>query len=107
MPLNIEDDTELALYGLNKSAIDSAPIPESLRAKITHVDSNVGAVHELHEQLIIEIKASMGEYRAEIMAIAEDEQRVNGRKKDYGPALHKWISKLAEKGVLEEMIKEQ
>lgn len=59
----------------------------------------------LRREFAIEAHAAMGEYRDEAMVAMVDEERVKARKKDYGSVLHKWISKLAEKGVLEDIIK--
>ncbi|RSL67107.1 hypothetical protein CEP53_003134 [Fusarium sp. AF-6] len=104
-PLDIRDESRLTEFDLKPKDITNLDIPESLRAKIKQPDFNTSAAYELHQELVIEVKAAMGEYRAELMSKADDEQRVKGRKKDFGPALHKWMTKLAEKGVLEDVIK--
>ncbi|KAM0195578.1 hypothetical protein ACHAPA_007430 [Fusarium lateritium] len=104
-PLDIESEPQLTEYNLAKSDIISAQIPESLQRKVQRPGFDTQCAYELHQELVVDVKAAMGEYRAEMMAISDDEQRVKGRKKDYGPALHKWMSKLAEKGVLEDVIK--
>ncbi|KAH6955057.1 hypothetical protein HG530_015823 [Fusarium avenaceum] len=104
-PLDIESEQQLAEYSLTKSDVTSAQIPESLQKKIQRAGFDTQCAYELHQELVVDVKAAMGEYRAELMTISDDEQRVKGRKKDYGPALHKWMSKLAEKGVLEDVIK--
>ena len=56
--------------------------------------------------LIIEAKATMGEYKSELMAMADEDQRVKGRKRDFGPMIHTWVTKLADKGLLEDIINE-
>ncbi|KAH7271994.1 hypothetical protein B0J15DRAFT_164448 [Fusarium solani] len=104
-PLDIRDESRLAEFNLKPKDITSLDISEDLRAKIKQPDFDTSAAYELHQELVIEVKAAMGEYRAELMSKADDEQRVKGRKKDFGPALHKWMTKLAEKGVLEDVIK--
>jgi ubiquitin carboxyl-terminal hydrolase L5 len=104
-PLDIESEQQLAEYSLTESDVTSAQIPESLQKKVQRPGFDTQCAYELHQELVVDVKAAMGEYRAEIMTISDDEQRVKGRKKDYGPALHKWMSKLAEKGVLEDVIK--
>ena len=105
MPLNIEDETHLEAYDLKRSDIDNAQVPDDLRERLLEQGFDASKAYSLHQELVIVVKATMGEYRAELMAIADDERRVKGRKKDYGPALHKWVKKLAEKGVLEDVIK--
>lgn len=104
-PLDIRDESRLAEFNLKPKDITSLDIPEGLRVKIKQPGFDTSAAYELHQELVIDVKAAMGEYRAELMSKADDEQRVKGRKKDFGPALHKWMAKLAEKGVLEDVIK--
>ncbi|KAH8706793.1 hypothetical protein BGZ61DRAFT_350599 [Ilyonectria robusta] len=104
-PLDIDDESRLSEFNLSKLAIIEAEVPEGIREKCARTDLETSDAYALHQELVIEVKAAMGEYRAELVAIADDEQRVKGRKKDYGPALHKWVKKLAEKGVLEDAIK--
>ncbi|KAF7561969.1 hypothetical protein G7046_g2149 [Stylonectria norvegica] len=104
-PLDINNESQLSEYNIAKSDVTEAKISESLQERISRPDFETKDAYELHQELVVEVKSAMGEYRAELMTIADDEQRVKGRKKDYGPALHKWVKKLAEKGVLEEIIK--
>ncbi|KAM0551991.1 hypothetical protein ACHAPJ_008099 [Fusarium lateritium] len=104
-PLDIENESQLSEFKLTKSDITNAHIPETLPDKLKRPSFDTQSAYELHQELIVDVKAAMGEYRAELMSISDDEQRVKGRKKNYGPALHKWMKKLAEKGVLEDVIK--
>ncbi|KAF5668756.1 ubiquitin carboxyl-terminal hydrolase isozyme L5 [Fusarium circinatum] len=104
-PLDIEDESRLSDFNLAKEDIMNAHVPDALQEKLKRPGFDSQSAYELHQELVVEVKAAMGEYRSELMAISDDEQRVKGRKKDYGPALHKWMKKLAEKGVLEEVIK--
>jgi ubiquitin carboxyl-terminal hydrolase L5 len=104
-PLDMDDESQLSEFNLKRADIENAEIPQTIREKTSGPTLTTSEAYALHQELVIEVKASMGEYRAELMGIADDEQRVKGRKKDYGPALHKWVTKLAEKGVLEDMIK--
>ncbi|KAF5987824.1 ubiquitin carboxyl-terminal hydrolase [Fusarium bulbicola] len=104
-PLDIEDESRLSDFNLAKEDIMNAHVPDALQEKLKRPGFDSQSAYELHQELVVEVKAAMGEYRSELMAISDDEQRVKGRKKDYGPALHMWMKKLAEKGVLEEVIK--
>lgn len=45
----------------------------------------------------------VGRHVAEVAALSTDLERVEGRKKDYTPAIHAWMKILAEKGVLEQI----
>jgi ubiquitin carboxyl-terminal hydrolase L5 len=104
-PLDIDDESQLSEFNITKSDITSAQIPNSLQDKLKRPSFDTQTAYELYQELVIEVKAAMGEFRAEMTAISDDEQRVKGRKKDYGPALHKWMTKLAQKGVLEDVIR--
>ena len=59
------------------------------------------------ESLAAKVSADQGDaiaqYATEIGALSTDLERVEGRKKDYTPAIHAWMRILAEKGVLEEI----
>lgn len=94
----------LSEFQLTLQDIERAEAPQHWKEVVSAVVTEEDA-HEVYADLVVEIKATVGEYRSELMSMAEDEQRVQGRKRDYGPALHKWVSKLAEKGVLEDLIK--
>lgn len=101
---DIEQCPNLSEFQLCQSDIEQAEVPQALKQKIERTDLSIEEAQELYQNLVIESKSAMGEYRAELISMAEDEQRVKGRKKDYGPALHKWVTKLAEKGVLEDLL---
>lgn len=93
---------ELGEFELDKEAVKQAEIPAPTRQRIDEATRD--DADTLYDDIALETRATMGEYRAELMSTAEDEQRVKGRKKDYGPFLHAWVKKLAEKGVLEDII---
>lgn len=105
MPLDVENQAQLSEFNMTAHDIKSAQIPPPLIKRLSDLGFNSAKAYELHQELVRDVKVAMGEYRSEVMAISEDEQRVKGRKKDYGPALHKWVKTLAEKGVLEDVIK--
>ncbi|KAJ6783995.1 hypothetical protein PWT90_06906 [Aphanocladium album] len=103
--LDTEDVQLLAEYDLKPADVSAVIITGAFKAKLE--SSNLGAADAatLRYELVIEARAAMGEYRGEAMAAMVDEERVTARKKDYGSVLHKWISKLAEKEVLDDIIK--
>ncbi len=103
--LNVEDPSLLSEFNISKDKLDKIEVSDSFKTSVSNSGSSVKDAYELRQQLITDALASMGEYRAEIMSIAEHELRVTARKKDYGSVLHSWVSKLAEKGVLEDVIK--
>ncbi|KAI9147849.1 ubiquitin carboxyl-terminal hydrolase isozyme L5 [Paramyrothecium foliicola] len=99
------DETRLSEFGLTSAKVLSQTIPQSLKDRLRNSSENPEETASIFQQFVIEAKAAIGEYRSEMMAIDEEQQRVKGRKKDYGPALHRWVQSLAEKGVLEDVIK--
>ncbi|KOS18083.1 Ubiquitin carboxyl-terminal hydrolase isozyme L5 [Escovopsis weberi] len=96
------DEQQLAEFNLSGADVDSAPIPDCVPPEISHLERS--AVLGLRERLVVDAKSAMGEFRAERMSMEDDELRVKGRRKDYGRSLHRWVRKLAEKNVLEEVI---
>lgn len=104
--LDFGNGPQLAEFQLKKSDIEDAEVPTSFKDKIADPSFGVDEARKEHEKLTRDLKVAMGEYRMEMMSIAGDELRVQGRKKDYAPALHKWVKTLAEKGVLENIIKD-
>lgn len=93
----------LAEFRLAPGDVLKAEIPAWVRDQVSKVDTTEKA-SSIHRDLEVEAKAAIGEFRAEMTEMAQDEERVKGRKRDYGLALHKWVSKLAEKGALEDLI---
>jgi ubiquitin carboxyl-terminal hydrolase L5 len=104
-PLNLDDATNLSEFGLQRTEVEVMEIPKAFRAKIANPALDLGDAYGLYQSLVVDVKAAMGEYRAELLAMAEAEQRVRGRKKEWQPAIHKWMTKLAEKSALADIIK--
>lgn len=102
--LDTDDAAQLSEFQLSKTDIESAEMPLPLQRKIANPAFGVEEAYVMYQELAQEAKASMGEYRSEVMAMAADELKVQGRKKDYAPALHRWVKALADKGVLEDII---
>lgn len=97
-------ETELAQFGLTQDDIDTHDISEERQTKIETRSNNAASAFLLRREMVNDARTAMGEYRAEVMFSEDDVRRVENRKKDYGLAIHTWVSKLAEKGVLEELI---
>ncbi|KAJ3481264.1 hypothetical protein NLG97_g7868 [Lecanicillium saksenae] len=103
--LNTEDSQLLAEYDLKLGDISTMVISNAFKEKVQEHTHTIADAVAFRYGLVIEAQATMGEYRGEFMAAMVDEERVAARKKDYGSVLHKWICKLAEKEVLEDIIK--
>lgn len=104
--LDLTNRSQLSEFNLIQSDIENVTLPESTQSKISQAVKNVDDAYDLRQQFIVDIKVAIGEHRAEMMTLAEDQQRVKDRKKDYGQALHRWVQKLAEKGVLQKAIED-
>lgn len=104
-PLDASDTLLLAEYDLKPEDVIGEMAHDSLKSRVCEGNFSASEAASLRYELVIEARAAMGEYRGEVMVAIVDEERVTARKKDYGSLLHKWISKLAEKGVLEDIIK--
>jgi hypothetical protein len=97
------DDTFLAEFNLTESIIrETLPSP-ALVADLGE-DIDIMQANEMFKRLAIETKATIGEYRSAARASEDVEWRVQGRKKDYGLALHKWVEILAKKNALQPLI---
>lgn len=103
-PPILENPADLSEFNLLPSDIENATFPNAVKAEISRVASNIDEAYDLYQRLVVDLKVAIGEHRAEIISLSVDEQRVKDRKKDFGQALHRWVQKLAEKGVLEELI---
>ncbi|KAL6898791.1 hypothetical protein GGI43DRAFT_406980 [Trichoderma evansii] len=102
--IDLTDRSQLSEFNLRKSDIEDVALPESTQGKISQAAKNTDDAYNLRQQFIVDTKVAIGEYRAEMIALTEDEQRVKDRKKDYGQALHRWVQKLADKGILQKAI---
>ncbi|KAK9441301.1 ubiquitin carboxyl-terminal hydrolase [Metarhizium brunneum] len=103
--LDMDDQAQLAEFNLTHSDIQNAEIPPQLLAAAARSDWEAPDVYQLYQRFCAEARAAVREFRAELIVMGEDERRVTGRRRDYGSALHSWVQKLAEKGVLEDIIK--
>lgn len=101
----LENPADLSEFNLLPSDIENATFPKEVKAEILRAAaSNIDEAYDLYQRLAVDLKVAIGEHRAEMISLSVDEQRVKDRKKDFGQALHRWVQKLAEKGVLEELI---
>lgn len=101
-----EDEAALAEFGIQKATVEEAGLEETFREKISKPSFDVPEVLDLQQNLEGEQKRIKSEYISELASMEEDLGRVLGRKKDYTPAIHEWVRKLAEHGVLQELIED-
>lgn len=109
---NREDDT---LDGtdsekLSKYDLTPADIAENVPShtaefleKINKSSFELSEALDLRQKLVEEQAQIRSEYVAELSFMDDDAGKSVGRKKDYTPAIHEWMKKLAEHGVLQEL----
>ncbi|RCI11110.1 hypothetical protein L249_7518 [Ophiocordyceps polyrhachis-furcata BCC 54312] len=100
----LDSEDALADFGLDASDIADAQLPAQVQQQMQADKFGSEQARNLFPELAADVQVAMAKYREELVAVAEEEDRVHSRKKDYSPALHLWMTKLAEKGVLEEVI---
>lgn len=93
-------ETHLAQFGLTPEAIAATPVPPELIA------ADVEAARKRAQDLRMERDALEAEHAAEVATVDEAVSMIRGRQLDYTPAIHEWVSILAEKGALRELIAE-
>lgn len=102
--------SDVSKFGLDRAAdIESvgdaaAALPREFTDRIAHAEFGTARALELRAELDAERRRLRAEYAAELSADEDNARRVDGRKKDYGPLLHGWVQKLADKGVLKDIV---
>ncbi|PHH59747.1 hypothetical protein CDD81_2615 [Ophiocordyceps australis] len=103
--VHVDSSAQLHEFGLDLACVDAAPIATSVRAQLAQPTFDTEQAFGLYKSFNTATKAAMTKYRDEFLAEAVQEDRVRSRQQDYTPALHCWLTKLAEKGFLEDVIK--
>jgi len=101
------DDSKLdalAEYSLALEDLSKVEIPQSFIDEIEKPSFGTSDAIDLRQTLDDEQRRIKSEFMVELNAWNEDETRVEGRRNDYTPALHGWVRKLAEKGVLADLV---
>ncbi|RDA93391.1 hypothetical protein CP533_1966 [Ophiocordyceps camponoti-saundersi (nom. inval.)] len=100
----LDSEDALAEIGLGASEIADAQLSAQVQQQMQGEEFGPEQARNLFLNLAAEVQLATAKYREELVAVTEEEDRVHSRKKDYSPALHLWMTKLAEKGVLEDVI---
>ena len=117
--LSAADEAGLAAYGLTPADTTTTtadrdpadpnnaqqPSAEEQPTAALATTTQDGAAARLAD-LALRQRQLRSEYRGELAAQAEDEERVRGRRQDWTPAIHAWVRRLAEHGVLQELAEE-
>ncbi|KZZ88985.1 ubiquitin carboxyl-terminal hydrolase [Moelleriella libera RCEF 2490] len=105
--LDIHDPTALAEFNLTSSDVEAAELPGELVHSLS-ASSAQWQVQDAFDTYCLyrtRLKTLVDEYRMQLMESEEVERCVKSRKRDYGGVLHCWVKKLAERGVLEDVIR--
>jgi ubiquitin carboxyl-terminal hydrolase L5 len=122
----IDGAEKLTEFGLRPEMIPTSRLSEPLKSSVTsalefppgaadHPETHnmvdlpppsagaLAAMAQLWAEVVGDVKEAATQYSVEMGSLAEDEVNVEGRKRDHTPAIHAWVRKLAEKGVLEQL----
>jgi hypothetical protein len=89
------DEASLAELGLSTEVIGGLEEPDKMDMETPEP--------QRREQLLASLVATRAEYAAELTAMEDEARRVAARKRDYSLAIHVWVKRLAERGVLMEL----
>ncbi|KAI8231647.1 Ubiquitin carboxyl-terminal hydrolase isozyme L5 [Colletotrichum sp. SAR 10_96] len=99
-PLRADEKDRLAGFGIEREDIERAAMNPNLERKLSNPSMEAMELFEVYSDLVTKQKSLMGEYNGEIAFMKEDEDRVHGRQKDHTLAIHQWVQKLADHGIL-------
>ncbi|KAH0441888.1 ubiquitin carboxyl-terminal hydrolase, family 1 [Colletotrichum camelliae] len=99
-PLRADEKDRLAGFGIEREDLERAAMNPNMERKLNNPSMEAMELFEVYSDLVTEQKSLMGEYNGEIAFMKEDEDRVHGRQKDHTLAIHQWVQKLADHGVL-------
>ncbi|QPG93811.1 hypothetical protein C2857_002774 [Epichloe festucae Fl1] len=103
--LNMHDEAQLAEFNLCKEDIENAKLPARLESALFCPEWQNDDTYDMYQSFRVQLRSAIDEFRVESFSAEEEDRRVKNRKRDYGGALHCWTKKLAEKGVLEDIIR--
>lgn len=103
--LDMENEAQLAEFHLCKQDITNAKFPSRIESALFRREWQIDEAYDMHRSFRAQLKSAMDEFRAELFSAEVEDRRVKNRKRDYGGALHCWTKKLAERGVLEDIIR--
>ncbi|PHH75868.1 hypothetical protein CDD80_2004 [Ophiocordyceps camponoti-rufipedis] len=94
----------LSDFNVEASDIDTAEVPADVEELMQTAERGTDKAMALINDLAFETRFAMNRYRDETQTVQDEARRVACRQNDYTPALHLWMTKLAELGVLENII---
>lgn len=107
-PFNFfEANPDLSRFQLTEAIISAAPLPQDLEPILSDLSDECTELPQrcvdYHASILSRLRHLIEDYEKEVAFVEDAERAVKGRKKDYTPAIHAWVKKLAEKGLLEDL----
>ncbi|KAG6017782.1 hypothetical protein E4U54_003387 [Claviceps lovelessii] len=102
--LRMDNDAQLAEFHLCKEDIENARLPARIETALFCPEWQIDEAYDMYQSCRDQLKSAMNDFRAELCSTDEEDRRVKNRKRDYSGALHCWAKKLAEKGILQDII---
>lgn len=101
-------DMELDSYGLSTKEVKvAAPAQSHELIDRTHTSTlDKAEVENLQRMLLEEKRTLCAKYHDEQVSEEDDVAKATARKKDYTAAIHEWVTRLVEHGVLQELKEE-
>ncbi|KAK2794975.1 hypothetical protein FQN52_006854 [Onygenales sp. PD_12] len=93
-----------SFINIPSETMDQAIVPEDLLVKCR--DATQAELEGYREELVDKQKAMRIQIAEEQQSSRSDEDYAAGRRHDYGPAVHRWISLLARKKVIEGLVED-
>ena len=100
-----EGSDVLSTFELTGKDVEEAPITSETKNLCDQENVSDGEATSLHTKLLVEIQDAMAQHGELMNDMAEEEALVQGRRRDYAPAIHRWVTSLANKGLLEDLIR--
>lgn len=99
---DLNDEATLSKYGTTRASLDEAEPDKAVLGNAG--DDDAAKIIAVLETLETEQARIQGEYTQEMRDVAHEEERCEGRKRDYGQLLHRWVKKIAERGGLQGLV---
>jgi ubiquitin carboxyl-terminal hydrolase L5 len=96
-PLDVQNSTQMAEYGLQPSDIGQDAISDESARKLSRPDLELGDTYDLYLSFIARTKQAMRAYQDELRKDSEAVQQKATQSAPWGPAIHKWVTALADK----------
>lgn len=100
------DEGNLDAFHLSKYELSRFVVTDEFITRISKPAFEVPEALDLYQSLLNEQKRIKAQFRDEKSSMDDDERQVMGRQMDYTPAIHEWIKKLCEHGVLRDLVEE-